>query len=102
LFLAILVVLDFWVSRSTYLDSDKKAHILDIIPPDEYVDHVNDSVYSNFVAIKSLQYVVDISSFLNISCSKCSTYQQLANDIVILYDEVNGIHPEYRIILEML
>jgi trehalose/maltose hydrolase-like predicted phosphorylase len=88
-------IADFWVSRSVYLEGDNKAHILDIIPPDEYVDHVNDSVYSNFVAIKSLQYAVQASLVLNETCDKCENYKKLSEDIVILFDETLGIHPEY-------
>lgn len=41
-------IADFWVSRVTI--TDNVAHINDIIPPDEYVDNVNDSVYTNYVA----------------------------------------------------
>ncbi len=72
------------------------AHIKDIIPPDEYVDHVDDSVYSNFVAAQSLRFAVKASSILNVTCSNCEKYSKLADDLVILYDPVNGIHPEYK------
>lgn len=87
-------IADFWVSRSTY-QADGKAHILDIIPPDEYVDHVDDSVYSNFVAVKALNYAVQASIALNETCDQCAKYSQLAQDLVILFDQQLGIHPEY-------
>jgi trehalose/maltose hydrolase-like predicted phosphorylase len=40
------------------------AHINDVIPPDEYVDHVNDSVYTNFVAAQSLRFTFAAASVL--------------------------------------
>jgi trehalose/maltose hydrolase-like predicted phosphorylase len=91
--------LDFWLSRSVYeTDSNgvETAHIKDIIPPDEYVDHVDDSVYSNFVASQALRFAVQASTVLNATCDSCSKYQKLADDLVILFDPVKGIHPEYK------
>jgi hypothetical protein len=93
-------IAQFWSSRSVYqVNADgitQSAHILDIIPPDEYVDHVNDSVYSNFVAAQALRYYVSAVSLLNITCEACNKYSQLANDLAILVDETQGIHPEYQ------
>jgi protein-glucosylgalactosylhydroxylysine glucosidase len=89
-------IADFWVSRSTYKtnsDGTVTAHILDIIPPDEYVDHVNDSVYSNFVAAQALRSFVSASQLLQIPID--TKYAKLADDLVILYDETLQIHPEY-------
>lgn len=91
-------VADFWVSRSVYeVDEDNvtRAHIKNIIPPDEYVDHVTDSVYSNFVASQALNFAVKASSILGVECSSCATYSKLAGDLVILFDTEKGIHPEY-------
>jgi trehalose/maltose hydrolase-like predicted phosphorylase len=86
------------VSRSTYKTDEngqRKAHILDIIPPDEYVDHVDDSVYSNYVASIALKFAVQAAQVLNATCSSCNTYSTLANDLVILEDTKQQIHPEY-------
>ena len=97
--LAGVIFTDFWISRSNYTTNVTtgvvSAHILNVIPPDEYVDHVNDSVYTNFVAAKALNYAVQASALLNISCAKCASYTKLAQDLVILFDETLGIHPEY-------
>jgi hypothetical protein len=32
---------------------------------------------------------------LDIDCELCATYSQLASDLVILWNETLGIHPEY-------
>ena len=90
---------DFWISRSNYTTDENtgvvSAHIDNVIPPDEYVDHVNDSVCTNFVASKALNYAVEASQLLNLTCPKCPSYTKLANDLVILFDDTLGIHPEY-------
>jgi protein-glucosylgalactosylhydroxylysine glucosidase len=89
-------IADFWVSRSVYDEKDQKYHIRDIIPPDEYVDHVNDSVYSNFVASLALKYTVQAAQALNATCDSCAKYQEISNNLVILFDEQQRIHPEYE------
>eukprot|EP01034_Spumella_vulgaris_P028827 gene28827-35758_t len=92
-------VADFWISRSTNTTDEVTgecyAHIDGVIPPDEYVDHANDSVYTNWVAIKALNYAVEASVLLDIDCPLCPTYTKLADDLVILWNETLGIHPEY-------
>lgn len=75
------------------------AHIKDVIPPDEYVDHVDDSVYTNFVASQALTFAVKAASVLGIDTSSSSeqfaAYSRLAGSLVILFDDALGIHPEY-------
>jgi protein-glucosylgalactosylhydroxylysine glucosidase len=87
-------IADFWVSRSVYSEGTlKTAHINGVIPPDEYVDMVDDSVYTNFIAAQSLRFFAQAADVLNITFD--SKYRQLADDLVILYDPVLNIHPEY-------
>ena len=73
----------------------RSAHLKNVIPPDEYVDHVDDSVYTNFVAAQALRFAVSAAVILNVECPKCDSYHTLADDLVILYDEKIGFHPEY-------
>ncbi len=102
-------VADFWVSRAVYSSASEdgvrqqeqpslaQAHILDIIPPDEYVDHVDDSVYSNFVAAQALRYAVAAAGLLpDLECAACAVYTELAAALVIPIDTQLNIHPEYE------
>ena len=136
----LLVFPEFWVSRATYNSPQdaatsteaRTAHIRGVIPPDEYVDHVDDSVYTNFVAAQALRFAVRASEVLGLStppvstttataatatattaasavtvstsnssnsgggaCAQCATWSQLAGDLMILFDETLGVHPEY-------
>lgn len=96
-------VADFWTSRATYVDNAatgaREAHIFDIIPPDEYVDHVDDSVYSNAVASLALSFFVQAHRLLypaaEVEDPRVAACDQLARDLVILFDSTLQIHPEY-------
>eukprot|EP00981_Chlorochromonas_danica_P008125 scaffold2028_cov181-Ochromonas_danica.AAC.3 len=91
-------IADFWLSRAVYDNSDGLWHIRDIIPPDEYVDHVNDSVYTNYVASLALKYTIQAAKVLNVTenCQHCPQYEEVANQLVLLFNETLQIHPEYQ------
>lgn len=90
-------VAKFLVSKAVVGEEDAKAHINDVIPPDEYVDHVNDSVYTNYVASRALYNAVQAGKKLgSITESDAATYTRFAEDLVILFNETLGIHPEYE------
>ncbi|CAM9360841.1 unnamed protein product, partial [Ectocarpus fasciculatus] len=89
-------VAEFIVSKAVMSGDGTEAHINDVIPPDEYVDHVNDSVYTNYVASQALRFAVLAGTALqDISAVDAKTYSDLADAIVILFNETLGIHPEY-------
>jgi protein-glucosylgalactosylhydroxylysine glucosidase len=90
-------VADFFVSRVTLNQTDDGhlvAHIYDVIPPDEYVSHGNDSVYTNFAAASALRFAVDAASILGYPVNR--TYSDVADALVILFDADLNIHPEYK------
>ena len=67
-----------------------------MIPPDEYVDHVNDSVFTNYGAKLALQNAINAGLLVGgISEENSLLYKKLANAVVILFNETLGIHPEY-------
>lgn len=67
--------------------------ITDVIPPDEYADHVNNSVYTNFVAVLSLQFATQAAELLGYEADPA--YAATASSIYLPFDSVNQIHPEY-------
>lgn len=89
-------VADFYVSRvsvETASDGTKIAHINDVIPPDEYVDHGNDSVYTNYGAASALRFAVSAAGVLGLPSP--AVYNEVADQLVILFDPELNIHPEY-------
>mmetsp|Transcript_15402 Transcript_15402/g.23217 ORF Transcript_15402/g.23217 Transcript_15402/m.23217 type:complete len:782 (-) Transcript_15402:137-2482(-) len=88
-------VADFFLSRAVY-DNSGQAHIYDVIPPDEYADHCDDSVYTNYAASNALRYAVSAMDVLDIDGTNLPNYTTLAESLTILYDSELGIHPEYK------
>jgi trehalose/maltose hydrolase-like predicted phosphorylase len=90
-------VADFFVSRvtmETTADGTTVAHIYDVIPPDEYVEHANDSVYTNFGAASALRSAVSAAALLGETVP--TTYTTVADALVVLFDATLNIHPEYQ------
>jgi trehalose/maltose hydrolase-like predicted phosphorylase len=86
-------IADFWVSRSER-NADGSWSIRDVIPPDEYAEHVDDSVYTNVSARNSLQIAAQAAEILGKSARP--TWTDVADHLRILFDGANGIHPEYQ------
>ena len=87
-------VADFVLSRAEF-DGDT-AHINGVIPPDEYVDMVDDSVYTNFAAAEALRFALLGAEEAGVVLEKAAAYAELSSALVLIYDEKLGIHPEYR------
>eukprot|EP00053_Salpingoeca_punica_P018798 m.186260 g.186260 ORF g.186260 m.186260 type:complete len:848 (+) comp17508_c0_seq1:163-2706(+) len=89
----------FWVSRST-ANSPSSApgspvSINDVIGPDEYADHVNDSVYTNAVAKMSLASAAIAAQLLGDFSAPTDVWLDVAQRLVIPFDATQQIHPEY-------
>jgi trehalose/maltose hydrolase-like predicted phosphorylase len=90
-------VADFLVSRvtmETKADGTQIAHIYDVIPPDEYVSHANDSAYTNYGAACALRYAVQAAEVLQVQVP--TAYSTVADALVVLFDPTLNIHPEYQ------
>lgn len=92
-----ILVLDFLVSKIVYTPATKEslayAEILDVIPPDEYVDHKDNSIYTNYGAALALRIATYAGDYLGKSYS--SEYMIYADALVLPVDTVTNIHPEY-------
>lgn len=86
-------IADFWVSKAEYHSETDEYWINDVIPPDEYADHVNNSVYTNAAAQISLN--VAVMALKAFGEEPPSMYTEVANKIRIPFDSALGIHPEY-------
>jgi Glycosyl hydrolase family 65 central catalytic domain len=85
-------IADFWVSRATR-NSDGSYSIDTVIPPDEYVEQVDDSVYTNVGARDSLRFAVQAAGLVGQHASP--KWSQVADGLRVLFDSTLGIHPEY-------
>jgi len=111
-------IADFWVSRMLVdnpgavvpgwpappvpaPDAGTMAlHIDNVIPPDEYADHVNDSVYTNVGARLTVTYAVAAAQLLGRPASEYAAWANVSSRIVIPFNASwpgmpGGLHPEY-------
>ncbi|MGW5480749.1 glycosyl hydrolase family 65 protein [Streptomyces sp. NPDC004008] len=86
-------VADFWASRVT-TDAEGHCHINGVIPPDEYaVGPHDDSAYTNVAARESLRFAARAAEALGESADP--RWAEVADRIVVPFDEARGIHPEF-------
>ena len=86
-------IADFWVSKAEFHAETGEYWITDVIPPDEYADHVNNSVYTNAAAQISLNVAI---MALEIFGKKVpAEYREVAAKIRIPFDATLRVHPEY-------
>ncbi|NP_001071193.2 protein-glucosylgalactosylhydroxylysine glucosidase isoform X1 [Danio rerio] len=86
-------VADFWVSRVTWDSADQQYHIKGVIPPDEYYFTVDNSVFTNAVAQRSLEFAVELSALL--AEVSPPAWQDVADKIKIPFDPELKFHPEF-------
>jgi trehalose/maltose hydrolase-like predicted phosphorylase len=83
---------DFWASRAT-LGGDGKYHINGVTGPDEENPNVNDEVYTNVGAMRTLQDAVEAANVLGIAAP--ASWSQIAANLVVPVNTALGIHPEF-------
>ena len=87
---------EFWQSRMTYSKLKSQFEILNVIPPDEDVGLVNNSVTTNVVAAMSI-FLADYSNCLaNVSENIDKNMLHKARCIHIPFDHEQKVHLEYE------
>ncbi|XP_043938824.1 protein-glucosylgalactosylhydroxylysine glucosidase [Protopterus annectens] len=86
-------IAEYWSSRTSWNVSSQNYDIIGVMPPDEYQEGVNNSVYTNVVAKYSLQFAVDLAYQLQIEAPK--EWQEIADNICVPFDQVKQYHPEF-------
>ncbi|TSK13471.1 Protein-glucosylgalactosylhydroxylysine glucosidase [Bagarius yarrelli] len=86
-------IADYWVSRVIWDSSDQHYHLKGVMPPDEYNQNVDNSVYTNTVAKYSLQFAVDLAKMLQHPAP--SEWQEVADKLKIPFDPELRYHPEF-------
>lgn len=69
----------FWNARLESSQTDDLLHINNIIGPDEYTEHINDNVYTNYLAKWNMDYAV--SCYNNIKEQNTSVYHSLTKKL---------------------
>jgi trehalose/maltose hydrolase-like predicted phosphorylase len=85
-------IADYYVSRSAR-NADGTYSIREVIPPDEYVEQVDDSVYTNVSARDALRFAAAAAQLLGRLPDP--QWTAVAGRLRVLFDPAQGIHPEY-------
>ena len=85
-------IADYYVSRASR-NADGSYSVRGVIPPDEYVEQVDDSVYTNVSARDALRFAADAAQLLGRPADP--RWSAVAGRLRVLLDAAGGIHPEY-------
>jgi trehalose/maltose hydrolase-like predicted phosphorylase len=85
----------YWVSRAT-ANTDGSFSINDVLPPDEYADHSNDSFFTNVGASLTLNETLRWAALLRMSnVSRFASYATTAARLRLPFDIANQVHLEF-------
>ncbi|EGC35268.1 hypothetical protein DICPUDRAFT_97948 [Dictyostelium purpureum] len=87
-------IAEFWASR-VVANPNGTFSINTIIPPDEYAVGVDDSVYTNVVVSMALKWAIEAASIVGDTSAPVEEWQNIADNMVVLFDEELQWHPEY-------
>jgi trehalose/maltose hydrolase-like predicted phosphorylase len=85
-------IADFWVSRS-HANADGSRSIDGVIPPDEYHERIDDSVYTNVAARDSLRIAGRMAALLGRPADP--DWTAVANTLRVPFDAATAVHPEF-------
>jgi trehalose/maltose hydrolase-like predicted phosphorylase len=84
----------YWASRCR-LDAAGRAHIDDVIGPDEYHERVNDNAFTNVMARWNLRAAADVADRQGIAPGEARRWRDLAARIVDGYDPATGRYEQF-------
>ncbi|OLS24720.1 MAG: Kojibiose phosphorylase [Candidatus Heimdallarchaeota archaeon LC_3] len=101
----------FWVSRVEF-DPQRRMYVINkVIGPDEYHEHVNNSVFTNFMARwninKAFEYIEKMKTFypddwnhlknkISLENEELRTWKDVVQRLYIPYDEQTGLYEEFE------
>ncbi|XP_065492067.1 protein-glucosylgalactosylhydroxylysine glucosidase isoform X2 [Caloenas nicobarica] len=83
----------YWCSRMVWSEEEQCYHITGVMPPDEYHDRVDNSVYTNAVAQRSLNFAADVARDFLIPVPE--EWVDCAEKVKVPFDAEKQYHPEY-------
>jgi trehalose/maltose hydrolase-like predicted phosphorylase len=101
----------YWSSRATYNSEQKRYEIQDVIGPDEWHIHVNNSVYTNAMARWNLQTALSILDWLqndaparreelvarlDLNESTLQHWQEISSHMLILQDQKTSLFEQFE------
>jgi len=82
----------FWASR-VQKDVHSQYEVNGVIPPDEYAENVDNSVYTNLIAKFSLEFAINAGNVIGRRTPE--HWMEIKNNLKILFNQEQQYHPEY-------
>ncbi|XP_051477784.1 protein-glucosylgalactosylhydroxylysine glucosidase [Apus apus] len=86
-------VAQYWCSRMEWSEEEQCYHIKGVMPPDEYHCRVDNSVYTNAVARRSLDFAADVARDFLVPVPE--QWLDCAKRVKVPFDAEKKYHPEY-------
>ncbi|XP_069713269.1 protein-glucosylgalactosylhydroxylysine glucosidase [Phaenicophaeus curvirostris] len=86
-------VAQYWCSRMVWSEEEQCYHIKGVMPPDEYHSRVDNSVYTNAVAQRSLKFAADVARDFFVPVPE--QWVDCAEKVKVPFDAERKYHPEY-------
>ncbi|NXS99837.1 PGGHG glucosidase, partial [Jacana jacana] len=86
-------VAQYWCSRMVWSQEEQCYHIRGVMPPDEHHCHVDNSVYTNALAQRSLNFAADLAGDCSVPVPE--EWVDFAKKIKVPFDVEKKYHPEY-------
>ncbi|XP_025031591.1 protein-glucosylgalactosylhydroxylysine glucosidase isoform X3 [Python bivittatus] len=86
-------IAQYWCSRVVWNSEEENYYIVGVMPPDEYHCSVNNSVYTNAVAQRSLNFAIDLGSQLHFPVPE--EWKEIMKKLKVPLDKSRCYHPEY-------
>ncbi|GFR84256.1 acid trehalase-like protein 1 [Elysia marginata] len=87
-------VADFWASRVTHSTTNDSYRILGVMPPDEWHALVNDSAYTNNIAVINLDFANHLKTVMG--QAENPQWREISAKMVRPYDVSRDYHPEFE------
>ncbi|XP_025937840.1 protein-glucosylgalactosylhydroxylysine glucosidase isoform X3 [Apteryx rowi] len=86
-------VAQYWCSRMVWNEEEQCYHIKGVMPPDEYHYRVDNSVYTNALAQRSLNFAADVARDFLVPVPE--EWVECAKKVKVPFDAEKKYHPEY-------
>lgn len=86
----------YWASRIER-DAGGRAHIRDVMGPDEYHPHVDDNAFTNVMARWNLRFAAGLPADVDgkVSAGEREEWLEIANSLVDGYDPASGVYEQF-------
>nr|KAG5696162.1 hypothetical protein BaRGS_026521 [Batillaria attramentaria] len=92
----ILQTAAFWASRAEYNQGDDRYEINGVMPPDEYAENINNSIYTNYVAKLNLNLGGYAACLAGLQLSETDRWAEVADKLYLVFNDTTQHHPEYE------